>query len=127
MEKSALFHSPVSELGNAVVIVVSSVFLSNGYSSLLKKRIVYTIIKVFGTHVQYDTLARANVNFKTSLRCNNSCAETHCEETDVGGHVGGHHAHIPSSSSCEWTAKTCIIILIISLRKFWFIGLSLIN
>lgn len=95
MEKSALFHSPVSELGNAVVIVVSSVFLSNGYSSLLKKR-----IKVFGTHVQYDTLARANVNFKTSLRCNNSCAETHCEETDVGGHVGGHHAHIPSSSSC---------------------------
>lgn len=33
MEKSALFHSPVSELGNAVVIVVSSVFLSNGYSA----------------------------------------------------------------------------------------------
>lgn len=39
---------------NAVVIVVSSVFLSNGYSSLLKKCIVYTIIKV--EHMYSTTL-----------------------------------------------------------------------
>lgn len=45
MEKSALFHSPVSELGNAVVIVVSSVFLSNGYSAYWRSALCIRSLK----------------------------------------------------------------------------------
>lgn len=55
-----LLHSLLSELGNAVVIVVPSMFLANGYSSPVRKPIVQKIIKISRAEIQYYTLAKSN-------------------------------------------------------------------